>query len=156
MFYRRPGPICGDRLNTYGNEMRVIYCPPGQDPMQMAHAASKRAGGGLGENWWMLPTIIAFLVIGFTVGPLKGCIPDIKSGVSAEASVTATAPETVITPTVVQITPTPQQFCNLPMGGKIANGDTAWVDLEIKVVLYRCENGNLSEVESVNTAQVSP
>lgn len=131
--------------------MKILYCPPGEDPLEYARQFSKqrRHRGGLGDSWWMIPTIAVFLVIGFTVGPLKGCVP--QQPQQAEQA----APPVVVAAPIA--TPTPPVLCNLPTGGRIANGDTAWVDLQAKITRYECRNGQLSEIESIiPTATLSP
>jgi hypothetical protein len=79
----------GDRHDRLANraskesEMKVIYCPTGVDPIQLARQAqAKRSGGGggiLAENWWIVLAVIAFVVIGVTVGPFKGLLSSPKS-----------------------------------------------------------------------------
>lgn len=122
--------------------MKIIYCPPGQDPMELARKATRQKRGGvLNENWWVPLAVVGFLAVGVTVGPLKGCWPQ-----KTETPQMGQSVESVIAAPVV--TPIPQVFCNLPMGGMILNGDAAWVDWQSKIVRYRCNNGQLAEIEA--------
>jgi hypothetical protein len=131
--------------------MKILYCPPGHDPMEVARQArQKRLGVGLG-NWWIPFAVVGFLVIGFTVGPLKGILPQKEA---QKAQQQAQPVQVAIAAPVV--TPTPPIFCNLPTGGMIIDGATAWVDLQAKITRYRCERGQLAEIESVTPATVSP
>jgi hypothetical protein len=109
-------------------------------------------GGGIIENLWMPAAVIVFLIIGFTVGPLKGCIPDTQ-----QQPQTPQQAQSVVAAPVA--TATPPIFCKLPDGGMVAQGDRAWVKEEEDVSLRRCDNGRLVPVEPEGRAhqgEVSP
>lgn len=132
--------------------MRVVYCPPGQDPQDVARAAMRRRAGGGGfvqENWWLVLGVLAFLVVGFTVGPFKGLFAnkDLTTAPVMQQEAQAAPLDT----------PAPPVFCENPGGGMIANGDTAWVNHGIEVSQYRCEGGQLVKLQTVTqTLQTAP
>jgi len=132
--------------------MKVIYCPPGEDPQEIARKALKKriSGGGGGfiqDNWWVIVGVIAFLVIGVTVGPFKGLFSKDQAPVPVVQDVVA-APLN---------TPAPPVFCDNPGGGLIADGDTAWVDHSIEIAQYRCEGGSLVKLQAITqTIQAAP
>ncbi len=129
--------------------MKVIYCPTGVDPIQLARQAqAKRSGGGggiLAENWWIVLAVIAFVVIGVTVGPFKGLLSSPEK--STDTPVAVAAPVA---------TPTPA-LCSNPAGGLVAAGDLLWIDHGTEVAQYRCENGNLLKVQTLTqTVSLAP
>ena len=132
--------------------MKIIYCPPRDDPMQIARAAQKRSMGGGGllqENWWVILGVIAFVVIGVTVGPFKGVFTnkDLTTAPVAQQEAQAAPLDT----------PAPPVFCDNPGGGRIANGDTAWVNHGIEVSQYRCEGGQLVKLQTITqTVSTAP
>jgi len=131
--------------------MKIIYCPPGEDPQEIARKALKRrvSGGNnfLRENWWLVLGVVAFAVFGVTAGPFKGLF-------SKEQTPAPVAQEVSAAPIA---TPAPPVFCQNPGGGLIADGDTAWVDHSIEIAQYRCDGGNLVKLQVITqTLQAAP
>jgi hypothetical protein len=116
--------------------MKIIYCPPGHDPMDIARQHANRRVGGLGggplaENWWVILAVLLFVGLGVFAKPFnKGGDP-----VPQQAVAEPTA------------TPTLTPFCTLPGGGMIMHNDTAWVEKGGDIASYRCVSGNLKRVE---------
>jgi len=135
--------------------MKIIYCPPGEDPQELARKALKRrvsgGGGFLQENWWLILGIVAFAVIGVTVGPFKGLFTKEQQTPTPLVQDVSAAPE------ATAAIPAPPIFCQNPGGGLIADGDTAWVDHSIEIAQYRCEGGNLVKLQAITqTLQIAP
>jgi len=131
--------------------MKIIYCPPGDDPMQIARAAQKRSMGGGGllqENWWVILGVIAFVVIGVTVGPFKGVLQQPIDAAPESAAVTVSAPIP---------TPAPPPMCSNPGGGLVGEGYLLWIDHGIEVSQYRCEGGQLVKLQTITqTVSTAP
>lgn len=119
--------------------------------MQVARNAAQhtvRSGGGL-RDLWVVPAIVAFIVIGVTVGPLKGCLPE-KTPVETQAA-TQTATQISVTDAVPTAYP-----CVLPNNQSLCSGCINGVALANTFTTYRCDNGQLAEVKSITTTTVLP
>jgi len=114
--------------------------------MDVARQAQQKRMGGLGGvgDLWMIPAIIVFIVVGITVGPLKGCVPppprdDSNKPTQAAISTVDLSPTATVTPAL---------FCDLPGGGRIAVEDVAWMSAGSQIAQYKCEgNGELVKIE---------
>lgn len=123
--------------------MKVIYCPPDEDPMKLARQArQKHGGGGIVQYWW-LAALAVFLVATFTVGPLKP-----KNGSLQEQIGPQTTPPTAEIAVKSELVNAFQGFCKNPSGGMIAPGDSAWITDGEQTKQVRCENGTFEEAAS--------
>jgi hypothetical protein len=122
--------------------MKVLYCPPGADPMEIARESTRRRGGfSATKDVWVGAALIIFVAFGFLAGPFKkDNDPVAQQSQPVAVAVNVTAPIA---------TPTPPVFCSLPGGGMIEHGDDAWVDEGERVTRYRCDGGQMVPIEEV-------
>ena len=119
--------------------MKVIYCQPGEDPMEAARhykTNTRGSGGNLMQYWWVL-ALVLFAVYTFTMGPLK---PKEKAVVSTPNP----QPTTQIarnTDLVQSIGDVFAGYCRNPAGGMFAPGSTVYLTDGDQIIQARCNNG---------------
>lgn len=121
--------------------MRVVHCPPNEDPLTYAQRAKRRRSGGLAGllqgNGLLFALIVAMIVGTFTIGPLR---PKQKAEEAQQVQATP-----VSTP-AVYVTPV---LCKLPGGGMIEAGWESLVQDGEQVIRVRCqEDGTLQATET--------
>ena len=109
--------------------MRVIHCPPNEEPPVYARSALKRGGGfRLSGNAWIVLAIVAFVAWTVWAGPLKKQDPAPAHSEAPSPTAVVSAPPVVVEPVL----------CALPGGGMIEAGWTANVLDGEKLLKVRC------------------
>lgn len=108
---------------------------------------TQKSPGGK-RDLWLIPAIVAFIVIGLTVGPLKGCIPEKKTPIEAQQT------EVLVSPGDHAQTQE-SVACTLPTNETLCDGCMNGVAFAERFVTYRCDHGELAEVKSITTTTFS-
>jgi hypothetical protein len=93
---------------------------------------------------WIVPAIVVFLLVGFTAGPLKGCIPEKKTPAEAQT-------EVLVLPGSTPVIQDTSVSCTLPTNQTLCDGCMNGVVFADRFVTYRCNHGELAEVKSITT-----
>lgn len=126
--------------------MKVIYAPPGENPVEVARQHFKRRGGGGGvlATWWPVLAVVVFVAFGFVAGPFKG-----KENRTVDLNPAKT--EAVQPAPVEAAVDLLEGFCKLPAGGMLAQLDTAWIVDGAEFLQVRCESEGLVKLSQPQT-----
>jgi len=119
--------------------MKVLYCQPGEDPIDVARRYNKpgRGRSGLIQYWWV-GALVGFLLITFTIGPLAPKKQNAEQIGSETAPATA---EIAVHSALVQAVDQFAGYCKNPAGGLFPPGATVFLTDGETVIEARCNNG---------------
>ncbi len=113
--------------------MKIVHCPPNEDPLTYARQAARRGSGlaFLQGNGLIIALVVAMIVGTFTIGPLR---PQPQQPEAPPA-----------TPGPARPTPRPVVYnepvmCKLPAGGMIEAGYETFIADGETILKVRCED----------------